>query len=85
MVEFSLPAGSDPVVGKTFKAPDGATNVRKFKIYRYNPDSGQNPYIDTFEIDLDDCGPMVLDALNKIKNEVDATLTYRRSCREGIC
>ena len=85
MVEFSLPAGSDPVVGKTFKAPEGATNVRKFKIYRYNPDSGQNPYIDTFEIDLDDCGPMVLDALNKIKNEVDATLTYRRSCREGIC
>jgi len=85
MVEFSLPAGSDPVVGKTFKAPEGAKNVRKFKIYRYNPDSGQNPYIDTFEIDLDDCGPMVLDALNKIKNETDATLTYRRSCREGIC
>lgn len=85
MVEFSLPAGSDPVVGKTFKAPAGAKNVRKFKIYRYNPDSGQNPYIDTFEIDLDDCGPMVLDALNKIKNETDATLTYRRSCREGIC
>lgn len=85
MVEFSLPPGSDPVVGKTFKAPSGAKNVKAFKIYRYDPDSGNNPQIDTFEIDLDDCGPMILDALIKIKNEVDATLTFRRSCREGIC
>ncbi|MBF0307730.1 MAG: succinate dehydrogenase iron-sulfur subunit, partial [Alphaproteobacteria bacterium] len=56
-----------------------------FKIYRYDPDSGSNPRVDTFEIDTAACGPMVLDALNKIKNEVDATLTFRRSCREGIC
>ncbi|WP_417789394.1 succinate dehydrogenase iron-sulfur subunit [Terasakiella pusilla] len=85
MVEFNLPAGSDPVVGKTFKAPSGAKNVKVFKIYRYDPDSGNNPQIDTFEIDLDACGPMILDALIKIKNEIDATLTFRRSCREGIC
>jgi succinate dehydrogenase / fumarate reductase, iron-sulfur subunit len=85
MAEFSLPANSVVKEGKTFKAPAGAKNVKNFKIYRYDPDSGGNPYLDTFEIDLDDCGPMVLDALNKIKNEVDATLTYRRSCREGIC
>ncbi len=85
MVEFSLPPGSDPVEGKTFKAPAGAKNVKKFKIYRYDPDAGTNPRIDTFEVDLDDCGPMILDALIKIKNEVDATLTFRRSCREGIC
>ena len=63
----------------------GGSNVKKFKIYRFDPDSGENPRYDTFEIDLDDCGPMVLDALFKIKNEVDPTLTFRRSCREGIC
>jgi len=85
MAEFSLPANSVVKEGKTFPAPSGATNTKKFKIYRYDPDSGDNPRLDTFVIDLDDCGPMVLDALNKIKNEVDATLTYRRSCREGIC
>ncbi len=85
MVEFSLPPGSDPVEGKTFKAPSGAKNVKAFKIYRYDPDSGNNPQIDTFEVDLDECGPMILDALIKIKNEVDTTLTFRRSCREGIC
>jgi succinate dehydrogenase / fumarate reductase iron-sulfur subunit len=59
--------------------------VKKFTVYRYDPDSGENPRYDTFEIDLDACGPMVLDALLKIKNEVDSTLTFRRSCREGIC
>jgi len=36
-------------------------------------------------LDMDKCGPMVLDALIKIKNEIDPTLTFRRSCREGIC
>lgn len=85
MVEFNLPAGSNPVEGKVFSAPTGASKVKNFKIYRYNPDSGQNPQVDTFQIDLDDCGPMVLDALIKIKNEIDTTLTFRRSCREGIC
>jgi succinate dehydrogenase / fumarate reductase iron-sulfur subunit len=64
---------------------EGATKVKKFTVYRYDPDSGENPRYDTFEIDLDACGPMVLDALLKIKNEVDSTLTFRRSCREGIC
>src|SRR5690606_35159987 len=60
-------------------------NVLKFEIYRYDPDSGGNPRIDVYRVDMSDCGPMVLDALIKIKNEVDATLTFRRSCREGIC
>ncbi|MDA8249855.1 MAG: succinate dehydrogenase iron-sulfur subunit [Rhodospirillales bacterium] len=59
--------------------------MRAFRIYRWDPDSGENPRTDTYEVDLDDCGPMVLDALIKIKNEVDPTLTFRRSCREGIC
>ncbi len=85
MVEFTLPANSRVRPGKTFKAPAGAKRVRDFKIYRWNPDDGQNPRTDTYEVDLDACGPMVLDALIKIKNEVDPTLTFRRSCREGIC
>jgi succinate dehydrogenase / fumarate reductase iron-sulfur subunit len=85
MAEFTLPANSKIGTGKTFRGPPGATRVRDFKIYRWNPDDGQKPVIDTFEIDLNDCGPMVLDALIKIKNEVDTTLTFRRSCREGIC
>jgi hypothetical protein len=71
--------------GKTWPAPAGATRVRKFEIYRYDPESGKNPRIDTYEVDLDTCGPMVLDALIKIKDEIDSTLTFRRSCREGVC
>ena len=85
MATFTLPKNSK-ITGKSrdHKAEGGA-RIRKFKIYRYDPDSGENPRYDTFEIDLDDCGPMVLDALFKIKNEIDPTLTFRRSCREGIC
>ncbi|AJD53787.1 succinate dehydrogenase [Thalassospira lucentensis] len=85
MVEFNLPANSVVKEGKSFSAPADAKNTRSFKIYRYDPDSGDNPRTDTYDIDLDKCGPMVLDALIKIKNEIDATLTFRRSCREGIC
>jgi len=85
MVNFSLPPNSRVQPGATHKAPAGATNVRAFKVYRWNADDGKNPQTDTYEIDLDACGPMVLDALVKIKNEVDSTLTFRRSCREGIC
>ncbi len=57
----------------------------EFRIYRWNPDDGANPRIDTYFVDRDDCGPMVLDALIWIKNKIDPTLTFRRSCREGIC
>ncbi len=67
------------------KAPAEAKNVRSFKVYRWAPEEGENPRFDTFEIDLDDCGPMVLDALIKMKSEQDSSLTFRRSCREGIC
>jgi succinate dehydrogenase / fumarate reductase iron-sulfur subunit len=85
MVEFTLPANSRVRPGKTFTAPAAAKRVRDFKVYRWDPDDGQNPRTDTYQVDLDACGPMVLDALIKIKNEVDPTLTFRRSCREGIC
>ena len=71
--------------GRHFAAAAGSSNVKCFAVYRYDPDSGENPRIDTYEIDMDSCGPMVLDALIKIKNEIDPTLTFRRSCREGIC
>ena len=85
MAEFTLPANSKIYEGKTHKAVIKAKNPKKIKIYRYDPDSSENPHIDTFEIDRDDCGPMVLDAIIKIKNEQDSSLTFRRSCREGIC
>ena len=85
MVQLTLPKNSKITRGKHFQAPDGATNVRSFAVYRWSPDDGDNPRVDTYDIDMDTCGPMVLDALIKIKNEVDPTLTFRRSCREGIC
>ena len=85
MATFTLPKNSTISTGKTHKASASAKQVKNFKIYRWDPDSGENPRNDTFEIDLDQCGPMVLDALLKIKHEVDSTLTFRRSCREGIC
>ena len=84
MAEFTLPKNSKVTKGKHFPA-QGAKNVRVFKVYRWNPDDSANPRTDTYEVDMDACGPMVLDALIKIKNEIDPTLTFRRSCREGIC
>jgi succinate dehydrogenase / fumarate reductase iron-sulfur subunit len=85
MAEFRLPKHSRIGKGETFPAPEGAGNTKVFKIYRWNPDDGGNPRVDSYEVDLDSCGPMVLDAIIKIKNEIDPTLTFRRSCREGIC
>ncbi|NNG04417.1 MAG: succinate dehydrogenase iron-sulfur subunit, partial [Inquilinus sp.] len=85
MVEFALPANSRIRKGREHPAPEDAARVRKFQVYRWDPDEGENPRLDSYRIDLDKCGPMVLDALIHIKNDVDATLTFRRSCREGIC
>ncbi|MGV3278087.1 succinate dehydrogenase iron-sulfur subunit [Rickettsiales bacterium LUAb2] len=85
MVEFALPKNSKVVKGKYFKANEGVTNIKIFEIYRWDPESGENPRIDSFEIDVDDCGPMILDGLMKIKDELDTSLVFRRSCREGIC
>ncbi len=85
MAEFSLPANSKVQQGKSWPAPAGAKRTKNFKIYRWDPDGSGNPTVDTYTLDLDQCAPMVLDALIKIKNEVDSTLTFRRSCREGVC
>ena len=84
MTEFHLPRNSIVQTGKVFTTPN-AKRSRRFSIYRYDPDGGANPRLDTYEIDMAACGPMVLDVLIKIKNEIDPTLTFRRSCREGIC
>jgi succinate dehydrogenase / fumarate reductase iron-sulfur subunit len=85
MAQFVLPRNSKIKEGTKFAAPAGAKRTKTFKIYRWDPDSGENPRLDSYEIDLDKCGPMVLDALIHIKNDIDSTLTFRRSCREGIC
>ena len=84
MAEFTLPKNSKIVKGRQYQ-PEAGKRLKAFKVYRYDPDSGANPRYDHYSIDLDKCGPMVLDAIIKIKNEIDPTLTFRRSCREGIC
>ena len=85
MVSFTLPKNSKVRDGKVWPKPDGATNLKEFRIYRYDPESGDNPRLDTYFVDLDECGPMLLNALIWIKDNIDSTLTFRRSCREGIC
>ena len=85
MAKFKLPANSRVMPGKTYGNASGAKRAGTFQVYRWDPDNGENPRTDTYVIDLDKCGPMVLDAVLYIKNEVDPTLTFRRSCREGIC
>ena len=85
MVQFTLPKNSRVTPGKIWPRPAHAIHGREFRVYRWNPDDGKNPRMDTYFVDLDDCGPMVLDALIWIKNVIDPTLTFRRSCREGIC
>jgi succinate dehydrogenase / fumarate reductase iron-sulfur subunit len=84
LAEFTLPKNSKIVRGRDYKAEEGK-HLRTFKVYRYDPDTGANPRWDRYTLDLDKTGPMVLDALIRIKNEIDPTLTFRRSCREGIC
>ena len=85
MATFTLPKNSRIGTGQVYKAANGATRTKVFDVYRWNPDDGRNPRIDSYELDLDRVGPMVLDALIHIKNDIDSTLTFRRSCREGIC
>jgi len=85
-------AGQGPIIilGRGLAASaqpqEKAERAKKFTIYRWNPEKpGDKPRMQEYTVDLNKCGPMVLDALIKIKNEMDPTLTFRRSCREGIC
>ena len=85
MAQFTLPKNSKVQTGKSIDAANGSAKSKRIQVYRWDPDSGNNPAMDTYTIDLSKCGPMVLDAIIYIKNEIDPTLTFRRSCREGIC
>ena len=85
MVQLSLPKNSQVQKGRHFPAPAGAKTVKTFKVYRYDPEGTENPRWDTYDVDVDACGPMVLDVLIHIKNTMDPTLAFRRSCREGVC
>lgn len=86
MVQFTLPKHSKITEGKKYSGVTETTKRKKtFKVYRWSPDDDANPRLDEYEVDLDKCGPMVLDALIHIKNDIDPTLTFRRSCREGVC
>jgi len=85
MAQLTLPKNSRIQGGHEWQAAEGAERTKVVKVYRWHPDSGENPRVDSYEIDADKYGPMVLDALINIKNEIDPTLTFRRSCREGVC
>ena len=88
MVQFTLPKNSKVKKGKAWNPPPADAEKdrwREYRIYRFDPETGDNPRVDTYWVDMNDCGPMVLDALLWIKNTVDPTLTFRRSCREGVC
>ena len=84
MAEFTLPANSKISEGKRYR-DESSAQLRAVRVYRWNPDSGEMPRIDTYEVDVAACGPMVLDVMIRIKDSIDSTLTFRRSCREGIC
>jgi len=85
MAEFTLPRNSR-IKGKghTHKAPAGAKRTKRFKIYRYDPDKDSKPYMQDYDLKLEDTDRMLLDALVRIKQQ-DDSLTLRRSCREGVC
>ena len=84
MVQFQLPKNSRIKKGKVHNSPNDG-NFKRLNIYRFNPEKNDNPRLDTFYLDLDTGSQMVLDGLISIKDNIDSTLTFRRSCREGIC
>ena len=85
MVQFNLPDNSKLIEGEYYKSKTDSNNIKNFRVYRWSTDDEKNPRVDTYEVDMDNCGPMVLDAVMKIKSDIDPSLTFRRSCREGIC
>ena len=85
MVELLLPKNSKVVEGDHYTEKGSKKSLKTFLIYRYDPDKSEQPRIDRYDVDLSNTGPMVLDALIKIKNDIDPSITFRRSCREGVC
>src|ERR1700730_18392715 len=85
MVQFALPANSRVGTGKTWPKHGNSKSLTELRIYRWNPDDNQNPRVDTYFVNRDDCGPMVLDALIWIKSNIDMSLAFRFFCRGCIC
>ena len=85
MVQLNLPANSKVEKGQYYKDKTGSKNIRKINIYRWDPSKNENPRLDTYEVDMYNCSSKVLDVLNKIKNEIDPSIAYRRSCAHGVC
>jgi len=92
MVQLSLPKNSVPIKGNSYSNVDLLDeqsqqnhDIRVINVYRWSGDENTPPQIDRFEIDVKKAGTMVLDILNQIKAELDPSLTYRKSCREGVC
>jgi succinate dehydrogenase / fumarate reductase iron-sulfur subunit len=82
MANFTLPPHSQVSPGKTWSCDNP---VLTLKVYRWNPEDDANPRLDVYHLDKATAGKMVLDALMNVKSKVDPTLTFRRSCREGVC
>ena len=55
MVQINLPESSKVKKGKYFTDKTGSKNLRKVNVYRWDPSSGKNPRIDTYEVDMDNC------------------------------
>jgi succinate dehydrogenase / fumarate reductase, iron-sulfur subunit len=73
MAEFTLPKNSRVTEGKVWPRPANTNNLKEYRVYRWNPEDGQNPRVDTYFVDRDDCGPMILDGIIWIKNKIDPT------------
>ncbi|MGI9170470.1 MAG: succinate dehydrogenase iron-sulfur subunit [Caulobacteraceae bacterium] len=85
MVQLTLPRNSKVGKGRHHPAPAGVERVQAFRVSQLKPEGDGNPAWDDYDVDVEACGPMVLDALIHIKNTMDSTLAFRRSCREGVC
>ncbi|CCG83181.1 Probable succinate dehydrogenase [Taphrina deformans PYCC 5710] len=85
-ISTTAPANASVATSEQAPTTGKAPKMKKFSIYRWSPETpDKKPTMQDYDIDLNTCGPMVLDAIIKIKNDIDPTLTFRRSCREGIC
>ena len=82
MVQFNLPSNSKIKKGQYYKDKTGSKNIRKVNVYRWDPSKNENPRIDTYEVDMDNCSSKVLDILNKIKNETKSNQSSQKMNRK---
>ena len=83
MVQINLPQNSKVEKGKYFKDKTGSKNIRKVNIYRWDPSTGDNPRIDTYEVDMDNCPSKVLDLLNKMDPSIQFTIGETTTTHEN--